>query len=312
MTGMRFTSLAVPAGDGPVEDIRSGPGVDTMVQRHRRRDGSSFPAEISHSEFKLRDRRLICAIVRDVTRRTEARNTLEAAMAELARSNKELQEFAYVASHDLREPLRTIGSYARLLERRYRDELDESARDFIDFIVGGVLRMQKLIEGMLNYSRVHTHGGRFEPVDLEDVLNEVREMLGLTIEDHQAQVTNSALPVVYGDRSQLIRLLENLVMNALHYHRDEPPRVHVSARPRDEHWEISVEDNGLGIEETYHERIFSLFQRLHTQAERPGTGAGLAICRRIVERHEGNIWVESEPGKGSIFHFTLPAVPETT
>jgi light-regulated signal transduction histidine kinase (bacteriophytochrome) len=215
-----------------------------------------------------------------------------------------------VASHDLREPLRTIGSYARLLERRYREDLDQSARDFLDFIVDGVVRMQKLIEGMLNYSRVHTHGAEFRAVPLEEVLEEVRDMLALTIENHEGRVSSGPLPVVWGDRGQLIRLMENLVVNALHYRGDEPPRIHISAEPTDGHWKVSVSDNGIGIDAAHRERIFALFQRLHTQAERPGTGAGLAICRRIVKRHDGDIWVESKPDEGSTFHFTLPAVPE--
>jgi signal transduction histidine kinase len=157
---------------------------------------------------------------------------------------------------------------------------------------------------------VHTHGGEFAPVSLEEVLDEVCEMLALTIEDNDGQVTHGPLPLVWADRGQMIRLLENLVVNALHYRGEEPPRIHVGAQPVDGHWQVSVADNGIGIEQAQRERVFALFKRLPTAAQQPGTGAGLAICRRIVKRHDGDIWVESEPGEGSTFHFTLPAVPD--
>ncbi len=237
--------------------------------------------------------------------RQRAEQELVGKAEELARSNAELADFAYVASHDLQEPLRMVGSYLRLLERRYEDKLDGDAREFIEFAVDGAKRMQTLIEDLLAYSRVTTRGTAFEPVDSNEVVDEVIQNLQVTIEETDATVTRDDLPTVAADRTQLVQLVQNLVGNAIKFHGQEPPQVQVSAQKPDEVWVFSVRDNGIGIDPKYADRIFKIFQRLHTREEYSGTGIGLAVCRRIVDRHEGRIWFESQPGKGTTFFFTL-------
>ena len=227
-------------------------------------------------------------------------------IAELERSNKELEQFAYVASHDLQEPLRMVSSYTELLERRYRDKLDDKGRTFINFAVDGAVRMQRLINDLLEFSRVSTRGKPMQPVDVNRVLGAVRANLSVAIREAGALVTNDELPTVMADETQLVQLLQNLVGNAIKFRGGERPHVHVSARPSASECVFAVRDNGIGIAPDYFERIFVIFQRLHARGEYPGTGIGLAVCRRIVERHGGRIWVESAPGQGSTFYFALP------
>ena len=237
---------------------------------------------------------------------TRAEARLRALTTELARSNKELEQFAYVASHDLQEPLRMVSSYTQLLEQRYRDKLDSDAHEFINYAVDGARRMQRLINDLLEFSRVSTRARALEPVDANEVLGTVRANLGAAIDDAGAEVTNEELPTVMVDPTQLGQLLQNLIGNAIKFHGAEPPRVHVNACERDREWVFAVQDNGIGIEPEYFDRIFVIFQRLHVAAEYPGTGIGLALCKRIVERHGGRIWVESKPGYGTTFFFTIP------
>lgn len=227
---------------------------------------------------------------------------------ELKRSNQELEHFAYVASHDLQEPLRMVSSFTQLLARRYQGKLDKDADEFIRFAVDGANRMQRLINDLLQYSRVGTHGRKLEPVAAEEVLNRVLINLKLALEENRAEVTHDPLPKVMADGQQLEQLFQNLIGNAVKFHGEEPPRVHIRAERSNGAWMFSVRDNGIGIDPQQHERIFEIFQRAHTRQEYPGTGIGLAVCKKIVERHGGRIWVESAPGRGAEFRFTLPAV----
>jgi light-regulated signal transduction histidine kinase (bacteriophytochrome) len=231
---------------------------------------------------------------------------LERQAQELERSNAELQQFAYVASHDLQEPLRMVTSYLQLLERRYKNRLDPDADDFIAFAVEGAARMHELIRGLLDYSRIGTHGMAFQATDLSLILGQVLDSLQVAVRESGAIVTSDPLPVVMADATQMSQLLQNLLGNAIKFHGDGPPEIHVGAQRRNGGWCFSVRDNGIGLEPRYAERIFVIFQRLHTRDRYPGTGIGLSICKRIVERHGGRIWVESEPGQGSTFHFSLP------
>jgi PAS domain S-box-containing protein len=247
----------------------------------------------------------------DISERKQARALLDERAAALERSNRELEQFAYVASHDLQEPLRMVSSYLQLLARRYQGQLDADADEFIAYAVDGANRMKKLINDLLAFSRVDTRGSPFEPTDCEAILERVLNTLKPAIEEHEAVVTFDPLPTVVADGIQLERLFQNLLTNALTYRRDQPPQIHVGAEHKaaDDEWLFSVRDNGIGLDMQYAERIFVIFQRLHSNNDySAGTGIGLAICKKIVERHGGRIWVEAEPGQGSFFYFTLPAV----
>jgi len=243
----------------------------------------------------------------ELKERRRAEEMLAQQAKDLARSNAELEQFAYVASHDLQEPLRLISSYTRLLEKRYKNKLDADADEFIVYIVDSATRMQRLISDLLAYSRVSTRARSFNRTDLNESLKQALFNLQITIEEKQAAVTQDQLPVLSADAIQMVQLFQNLVANAIKFHNQEPPRIHISANQAGETWTIAVSDNGIGIDPRFSERIFILFQRLHDPSEYPGTGIGLAICKRIVERHQGRIWVESEEGKGATFYFTLPA-----
>jgi PAS domain S-box-containing protein len=231
---------------------------------------------------------------------------------DLARSNAELQQFAYVASHDLQEPLRMVTSYLELLERRYKGQLDPKADQFINYAVDGAVRMQTLINALLTYSRVGSTTQSYEAVDLAGVLQDVLTNLQVTIAQNSAVITHDPLPQVQGDRIQLIQLLQNLISNGIKFRREDTPHIHIGAKRLSDKWLFSIHDNGIGIEAQYTDRIFIIFQRLHSRAEHPGTGIGLSICKKIVERHGGNLWVESQLDQGSTFYFTLPLIPQIT
>lgn len=242
----------------------------------------------------------------------EADRALQRQAQELARSNAELEQFAYIASHDLQEPLRVIAGYVNLLEDRYADKLDQDARDFIGFATDAAHRMRALINALLQYSRVETHGNPFERMDCNRALSEALADLEVSIDESDAEVTADPLPSVVGDQIQITHVFENLISNAIKFRKDDcPPRIHVSCLRAEESWQISVADNGTGIRPRYQERIFGMFKRAHKRSKYPGTGIGLALCLKIVERHGGQIWVESEVNQGSTFHFTIPTIEET-
>jgi hypothetical protein len=243
---------------------------------------------------------------REIAVRKLAEEALHLVAKDLERSNKDLEQFAYVASHDLQEPLRAVGGFMGLLKNQYYDKLDNEAREYIDFSVDGAERMQGLIEGLLAFSRVGTRGGEFASVNLTDALNGALANLKALITESNAAVTSDTLPVVTADLSQMTHLLQNLIANAVKFHGPRHPEVSIGARRQEHAWEIYVRDNGIGIESQYFERIFMIFQRLHTRTQYKGTGIGLAVCKKIVERHGGKIWVESVPGEGSTFYFTIP------
>ena len=272
----------------------------------RHKDGTSFPIVVTLSPLETDEGTLLAVAIRDITKRKEAEALLLRTVEELNRSNEELGQFANLASHDLQEPLRMVASYTQLLAKRYKGKLDSDADEFIAFAVDGANRMQLLIQDLLAYSRVGTKGIEFREVASEGSFTcAMRNLLG-AIEDSGAQVTHDPLPTVRADEGQLIQLFQNLIGNAIKYQGPGIPQIHVSSvRTADGKWCFSVKDNGLGIEAQYFEKIFGMFQRLHRREEFAGTGIGLAICKKIVERHGGNISVESQPGHGSTFRFAL-------
>jgi PAS domain S-box-containing protein len=273
----------------------------------RRKDGSEFPIEIMLSPLESAEGILVTAAIRDISERKKSEEQLVKTVGELKRSNDELQQFAYVASHDLQEPLRMVASYTQLLAKRYQGRLDSDADEFIAFAVDGCNRMQGLIQDLLAYSRAGTNGKALHEIPGENALNKALTNLRATIEESGAVVTHDALPVIRTDETQLAQVFQNLVGNAIKYRSAEVPHVHVSTTKNGgNEWLFSVRDNGLGIDPQYFERIFVLFQRLHGREEFEGTGIGLAVCKKILERLGGRIWVESQPGKGSTFYFVLP------
>jgi len=244
--------------------------------------------------------------IRDISQRKSMEKELFIRTQELERSNSELEQFAYVASHDLQEPLRMVASFVQLLARRYKGKLDSDADEFINYAVDGARRMQMLINDILDYSRVGTRGKEFKPTDCEDILDKVLTSLRQAIEESGAVITHDTLPVIKADYSQINMLFQNLINNAIKFCGDKSPKIHIGVKQKEKEWQFNVSDNGIGIAPEFFERIFIIFQRLHTRDEYPGTGIGLAICKKIVERHGGRIWLESKPEKGSTFHFTIP------
>lgn len=244
---------------------------------------------------------------KEVRVRKKTEKDLKKAIYDLENSNKDLQQFAYVASHDLQEPLRMVSSFTQLLSERYNDQLDGKAQQYIFYAVDGAVRMQKLIQDLLAFSRVSTHGTEFEMVDTEKVLKTVLTDLKMNIDERNAQINYDNLPRVKADPNQLSQLFQNLISNAMKFCPQKPPEIRISSNKTDEEYIFSVSDNGIGINSEYKKKVFIIFQRLHTRKEYPGTGIGLAVCKRIVNRHGGRIWFESDPDNGSTFYFSLPA-----
>jgi PAS domain S-box-containing protein len=306
----------------------------------RRKDGSEFPIEIMLSPLESAEGILVTAAIRNISARKKseednaalenqatslqtARDEMELRVDErtkelavanqvLEQSNLELKQFAYIASHDLQSPLRSISGFVQLLQLEYEEKLDEQAQDWIRRTVQSIAQMQTLIRDLLSYSRVDARSRPFTQIPFLDIVNDALTLLESSIHDSGGQVTCGPLPEIMGDRSQLVQLIQNLIGNGLTYHGDKPPHIHISAERSGEEWIFSVRDNGIGIDPKYYEQIFEIFKRLHDQKDYPGTGIGLAVCRRVVNRHGGKIWVKSKPGHGSTFHFTIPERTEQT
>ena len=277
-----------------------------------RKDGTCFPVTYTSTPI-IEDGNIVGAVVtfRDITERKQAEEELKKLSDELARSNADLQQFAYTASHDLQEPIMVVAGFVNLLAKRYKGKLDEKADEFIEHAIDGTKRMQVLIKDLLDYSRVGSTGTSFTPTDCLSALDKAVFNLQIAIKESGAVITHDDLPTVMADSSQLIRLFQNLISNAIKFRGKEAPRIHISVKQKEDEWIFSFKDNGIGIDPKFSDQIFVMFQRLHTKKEYPGTGIGLATCKKIIERHGGRIWVESEPGKGSTFFFSIPTRGKT-
>ena len=271
-----------------------------------RKDSSEFPLELSLSSWETEKGRFYAGIARDVTDRKLAEDILQQHTEELKRSNADLEQLASAASHDLQEPLRTVSSFSQLLAKQYKGTLGKDADEFITYISEGAYRMQALIQDLLTYSRLSTQWKPLKSVEVSKVVGHAVHNLRIAIEESQAKVSQDSLPVVHGDPTQLAQLFQNLIGNAIKFRDKKPPRIHIRAESNGQFCTLAVKDNGIGIDPKFGDRIFAIFQRLHTRDSYDGTGIGLALCKKIVERHRGRIWMESQPREGTTFYFTLP------
>ncbi len=293
--------------------ICNGEAVGHFETERLRKDGVRIHASVSISPIRNSSGQIVAAstIVRDITENKRVESEMRRMLIELERSNQELQQFAYVASHDLKEPLRAVTGCVQLLRQQYAPKLDERGQEFINHAVGGALRMQQLIDGLLSYSRLDQQDAELQMVDFTGIVERARSNLETAIEESGARLVIGSMPSVKCHAGQMVQLFQNLLGNAVKFRGDLPAEIHVGAQRKDDAWLFSVRDNGIGIEPEFRERVFGLFQRLHTRRKYAGTGIGLAICRKIVERHHGKIWVDSEEEGGAIFYFTLPDQPSS-
>ena len=294
--GLRTQYFASP------EARRMGAGRDLFGLR---KDGSEFPIEIGLNPVRTDEGLFVLSAIVDISERKRQAEALRHANEALERSNIELQRFAFVASHDLQTPMRSIASFVELLQSTYADKLDAQANDWIRRTNQSIKHLQIIVRDLLEYSRVDSQAHPFHLVSVREVFDNAVSLLDASVRESRAEVTCGELPTVMGEHSQLVQLMLNLIGNGLKYRGKEPPQIHVSAERKSNGWTIAVRDNGIGIAPKHHEKIFEIFQRLHDQQEYPGTGIGLAVCRRVVHRHGGKIWVESEFGRGSVFYFTI-------
>ena len=308
-------SILAPTGQSDefaqiLQKIKQGKNVTHFETVRRVKNGQMISVSLTVSPVKDVSGKIVGAstIARDISDRKLAEVKFQNALVDLKRSNVELEQFAYVASHDLQEPLRMVSSYVQLLERRYRGKLDKDADEFIGFAVDGANRMQHLINDLLTFSRVGTRGKPFASISCDTALDQALENLQAAIQENKAIITRDPLPGVLADEGQMVQLFQNLVGNAIKFHEKKTPRVHISVKENPKEWVFGVRDNGIGIDPQYTERIFIIFQRLNSREMYAGTGIGLAMCKKIVERHGGRIWVESKPGQGATFFFTLPKI----
>jgi PAS domain S-box-containing protein len=292
-----------------IDCIKTSGNCIICPEQYRRKDGSIIDVEASSNLIHYGKKEVLCVIARDITERKQMEKELSRKTADLVRSNQDLEQFAYIASHDLQEPLRTITRFVQLLQKRYHGKLDQDAEEFIDFIVGGTKRMQQLIDDLLTYSRVNTMKEPPRLMNSEDALKTAMQNLKYVLDEAKGTVRYEKMPSIVADERQMTQVFQNVIGNALKFHGKDAPQIEISAFMKENDWIFSVRDNGIGIDPKYKDRIFEIFQRLHAHDEYSGTGIGLAIAKKIVERHDGRIWVDSEPGAGSTFYFTIPAVP---
>ena len=293
--------------DEIIEQIQIG-GNWVGELKAQKRDGSNFYVQLSASlvyDINSKPISMFASFI-DITDRKKAEEEVTNVLEEIKRSNAELEQFAYIASHDLQEPLRMVSGFAKLLEKRYKDSLDEDVHDFIDFIIDGTTRMHDLINDLLTFSRIGTQGRIFKPTDMNVVLEATLNNIRLLASETNAIITNDPLPVILADESQMVQLLQNLISNAIKFHGPAPPKIHILGEVKEDEWIFSVRDNGIGIDSINFERIFVIFQRLNKKGEYSGTGIGLAVCKKIIKRHGGKIWVVSELKKGATFYFSIP------
>ncbi len=291
------------------EKVKKGKSIGPYEAKRLKNDDTEMYVSVTLSPIKSYEDEVIgtATITRDISKRKKIEEELKDTIDKLERSNYELQQFAYITSHDLQEPLRAIASFAQLLEKRYKNRLDSDADEYIDFVVDSAVRMKEMIQGLLYYSRVGTRGEKFQLISAEETLKDALSNLKLLIKENEAQVTYDKLPMVTADKGQLIQLFQNLIENAIKFKKSNiAPKIHISSRKDKEMYIFSVSDNGIGMEPQYTDKIFEVFKRLHTIDEYKGAGIGLAISKRIIERHKGKIWVKSELNNGSTFYFSIP------